>query len=33
MDCGFTVDGELVDPEPDRVLTLSAKDKLQFVRV
>jgi len=33
MDCGFTVDGELVDPAPDRVVSLSASDRLQFVHI
>lgn len=33
MDCGFTVDGELVDPAPDRIVSLSAHDRLQFVRI
>ena len=32
MDCGFTVDGELVEPSPDRVVSLSASDRVPFVR-
>jgi diacylglycerol kinase (ATP) len=32
MDCGFTVDGELVAPSPDRVVSLSANNRVQFVR-
>jgi hypothetical protein len=32
MDCGFTVDGELVAPSPDRIVSLSADDTVQFVR-
>ena len=32
MDCGFTVDGEIVPPEPGRVVTVSARDCVQFVR-
>ena len=33
MDCGFTVDGELVDPALNRIVSLSANDRLQFVRI
>ena len=33
MDCGFTVDGELVDPSPDRIVSLSANDRIRFVRI
>jgi len=32
MDCGFTVDGEIVPPEPGRVVTVTARDCVQFVR-
>lgn len=32
MDCGFTIDGELFDPRPDRVLRLSTDRRVQFVR-
>jgi hypothetical protein len=32
MDCGFTVDGELVAPGADRVVSLSANDSVRFVR-
>ena len=32
MDCGFTVDGELIPPMPDRIVSLSANDTLRFVR-
>jgi hypothetical protein len=32
MHCGFTVDGELVDPEPDRFVTIRADDRVTFVR-
>jgi choline kinase len=32
MDCGFTVDGELVAPQPDRLLTVSATEPLTFLR-
>jgi hypothetical protein len=32
FDCGFTVDGELVMPEPGCVCTLTADDCVQFVR-
>ncbi len=32
MDCGFTVDGELVGPSPDRVVSISANDVVRFVR-
>jgi len=32
MHCGFTVDGELVEPEPDRFVTIRADDRLRFVR-
>ncbi len=32
FDCGFTVDGELVRPEPGCVVTLTAGDGVHFVR-
>jgi choline kinase/diacylglycerol kinase family enzyme len=32
MDCGFTVDGELIPPEPGRTLSVSATEPLAFVR-
>lgn len=32
FDCGFTVDGELVRPEPGCVASLTADDTVQFVR-
>ena len=32
MDCGFTVDGELVQGEPGRVVTLTASNRIRFVR-
>ena len=32
MDCGFTVDGELIGPEPDRVVSITANDVVRFVR-
>jgi len=32
MDCGFTVDGELIPPQPDRTLSVSATEPLAFVR-
>jgi hypothetical protein len=32
FDCGFTVDGELVQPEAGCVATLTADDRVQFVR-
>jgi len=32
MDCGFTVDGELVSPSPDRVVSITAHDVVRFVR-
>ena len=32
MSCGFTIDGELFDPQPGRVLHLSTDRRLQFVR-
>jgi hypothetical protein len=31
FDCGFTVDGELVAPEPGRVVSLTADDTVHFV--
>lgn len=32
FDCGFTVDGELIEPEPGCVASLTADDTVQFVR-
>lgn len=32
LDCGFTVDGELVGPEPGRIVTVTADDTVRFVR-
>ena len=32
MDCGFTVDGELVEPVSDRVVSITANDVVRFVR-
>ncbi len=32
LDCGFTVDGELFDPEPGRRVELTADNTVQFVR-
>jgi diacylglycerol kinase (ATP) len=32
MDCGFTVDGEIVLPQPGSIATVSARDSVQFVR-
>jgi hypothetical protein len=32
FDCGVTIDGELFEPEPDRVVRLSARDRVRFVR-
>lgn len=32
MDCGFTIDGELFEPEPDRTLHLSTDHRLRFIR-
>lgn len=33
MDCGFTVDGELFAPEPGRIVSLSAHERVRFLRV
>jgi len=30
--CGFTVDGELVDPQPGQVISVTATDPIRFVR-
>jgi len=30
--CGFTVDGELVDPEPGRVISVTATEPIRFLR-
>jgi hypothetical protein len=32
LDCAFTVDGELVDPLPGRVVELTAAERVRFVR-
>jgi hypothetical protein len=32
MSCGFTVDGELWQPDPDRSIALSAERVVHFVR-
>ena len=32
MDCGFTVDGELIAPQPDRLISVSATEPLSFLR-
>jgi hypothetical protein len=32
MNCGFTVDGELWQPDPDRSIALSAESVVHFVR-
>ncbi len=32
FDCGFTVDGEIFEPQPDEVLTLTADRRVTFVR-
>ena len=32
IDCGFTIDGELFEPTPDEVVTLSADRRVTFVR-
>lgn len=31
LDCGFTVDGELVEPVPDRIVSLTADTRIPFV--
>ena len=33
MDCPFTLDGQLFDPDPERPLRLTAPDSARFVRV
>jgi hypothetical protein len=30
--CGFTVDGELVDPQPGQVISVTATEPIRFVR-
>jgi len=30
--CGFTVDGELVEPEPGQVISVTATEPIRFVR-
>ena len=32
MDCGFTIDGELFEPQPGRTLYLAADHRLRFIR-
>lgn len=32
IDCGMTIDGELYDPRPGRVVRIDADDRLRFVR-
>ena len=32
MSCGFTVDGELHDPGPDAIVSVTARDSVRFVR-
>ena len=32
MDCGFTIDGELFEPQPGRTLYLEADHRLRFIR-
>lgn len=32
MSCGFTVDGELFAPEPDRIVSLGAHERVRFLR-
>jgi len=32
IDCGFTVDGELIEPAPDRIVRLTARERVRFVR-
>lgn len=32
IQCGFTVDGELFDPEPEEAIELSSDDRITFVR-
>jgi len=32
MNCGFTIDGELFAPEPDRIVSLTAHDRVRFAR-
>lgn len=32
MDCGFTIDGELFEPQPGRTLCLAADHRLRFIR-
>ena len=33
MDCGYTIDGELFEPQPGRTLHLAADHRLRFIRV
>ena len=32
LDCGFTIDGEMVDPQPDHTVTLTADRSVSYVR-
>ena len=32
MDCGFTIDGELFEPQPGRILHLATDHRLRFIR-
>ena len=32
MDCGYTIDGELFDPQPDQIVSLTAHDRVRFAR-
>jgi hypothetical protein len=32
MDCGFTVDGELEAPSPDRIVSITSDDRVRFVQ-
>ena len=33
MDCPFTLDGELLEPEPDRPIIVTAADQMRFLRI
>jgi hypothetical protein len=32
FDCGFTIDGEIFDPQPDELVTLGDDRRVTFVR-
>jgi diacylglycerol kinase (ATP) len=32
LDCAFTVDGELVEPSPSRILSITANERVRFIR-